>query len=202
VALANLTSSTTWNAQADLIDVSQSDTLISTSSIITFTIAPGSSSNSGIYSSSTFIGLPVYATGTLAAEGSSFATSTCSWTDVACNLANVGDNILNFVFGWNSSEVQTIAGFNLATQQPFAVIPELETDFASLDTSGTTTASSSLSANIGNGNFSLTFFDPTSAKTFLGAAATPLRALLLAFLYLLMVFGFYQEIKAIFETHA
>jgi len=188
----------TWLANAYLFNASGT---VVASSGISFVVSPLGSSTSTIYGSSSF---PiVYPPGYLASTSSPFATSTCSWGDVVCGIGNIFDNVMNWCFGINQSEIDKVAGFKVAEQPPFDAIPKIQADFASVGTSTSALASSSISANLGHGSFSLTFFDPDQAKRLMGPSAIALiRSLLLAGLVVLMVLGFYLEIKKIFKPHA
>jgi len=200
VALASLTTTTAWSAYAYLNDLTEGGALVATSTAITFDVNTATSIYTGIYSTSTF---PApYTPGTLASTSPAFATSTCAWGDVGCAIGNVADNILNFIFGINPAEIQAVAGFNLATQPPFDQFSQISNDFASVSGSTTVAASSSISANLGHGNFNLDFFNPQTAENLFGSAAPVVRNLLLAFLIVLMIYGFYREIKSIFRPHA
>lgn len=199
VALAAYGSSTSWTAQGELYDVTEGDLLVATTTVITFNVNSATSTYTGIYSTSTFP-VPIMP-GVIASETAPFATSTCAWGDVGCAIGNVADNVLNFIFGINDAEISQIAGFNLATQQPFAVIPEIQNDFANVTGSTTIMASSSMTMNLGEGNTSVAFFNPTEAQNYFGPAGPVVRGLILAVLTLLLIFGFYLEIKAIFKAH-
>lgn len=195
ISLSLYNTSSTWAAIATLI--APNGTLLATSSILHFTIDPTQSENtSGIYPSSTFPG--PYIPGTLASTSNQFATSTCNWGDVGCALGNVFDNIMNFIFGIDNAEIQSIAGFNIATTKPFSLISDIQNDFANVHADGTMPASTTFTGNLGQGNFNVDIFDPKQAQVYFGAAGPILRNLCYAVMVILLIYGFYLEIKEIF----
>jgi len=202
VSLASLTTTTAWSAYAYLYDVSEGNVLVATSSAITFNVTSATSTYTGIYSSSTF---PTpYPVGTLASTSPAFATSTCNWGDVGCAIGNITDNVLNFIFGINDAEIQVVAGFNLVNEQPFALVPQIQNIFASAASSPDAAfATSSLEMNLGNGIHQIPWFSAAIVKMFIPSSlASFIRSLILSFLILLLIYGFYIEIKHIFKPHA
>jgi len=200
VALSAYGTSTSWTAYAYLYDVTAGNVLVATSSAITFSVNSATTTYTGIYSSSTFPS--PFNPASVASTSPEFATSTCNWGDVGCAFGNIYANIMNFIFGINADEISALSGFNFATTPPFSLISQISTQFGSVDASSTMMASSSLSFNIGNGTTSAPFFTPSKAQDYFGGAGTVLRSLMLASLIILMIFGFYREIKSIFKPHA
>jgi len=198
IALGAFGTSTSWIAYASLTNLTESSLPVTTSTAITFTINSATTTYTGWYSPT----YTHYATGTIAGATAPFATSTCGWGDVPCAIGNIFDNIMNFIFGINPGEINVIAGFNLAEQPPFDAIGKIQNAFASVGVSGSTAASSTITTNLGHGTIHLTFFDPAQAKALMGPTViATIRALLLAGLLVLMVLGFYVEIKKIFGPH-
>ena len=200
IVLASLTTSTAWSAYAYLDDLTEGGILVATSTAITFDVNPATSTYTEIYASSTLP--PPYSPGILASTSTAFATSTCGWGDVGCAIGNIFDNVMNYIFGIDPTEIKLIAGFNMATQAPFNEFAIIQNDFASVSASTAIAASSSIQMNLGNGDVNVSIFNPTMARNMFGAAAPIVRNLILASLIILMIFGFYQEIKTIFNPHA
>lgn len=189
VALSS-TATTTWNAIAELLNAS--GTIIATSSQISFSVTPNTTTTI-VYPTST----------SLTATTTPFliATSTCSgWADITCEMGNWSTGVFNFLFGIDENTIQSIAGFSFATQAPFNIIPDIQNDFANIDTSNQSIASSSISFSLGGDTKNVTFFSQATIEEFMGNDFISfIRNLILAILTIAMFFGWYIEIKNIFR---
>lgn len=199
IALSSYSTSTSWEAYASLTDLTAGNQIVATSSAITFSVNSATTTYTGFYN-------PTYTAPSSTeifqtTSTNQFATTTCNWGDFGCNLGNVANSVLNFIFGINPTEIQTIAGFNLASQAPFNTIPEIQNDFSNLSLTTPAMVTSTLTINLGGGNIPAVWLSPSEAQTLLGPAGPMLRSLALSFLYLIMIYGFYLEIKAIFRPH-
>jgi hypothetical protein len=204
--LAQLNATSTWNATAYLIDTSMPNTdnvlpiagtIVATSSAIQFGVSPVTSANSS--SSSSY---PLFTVPSDTIANYQVATSTCSsWLDITCELGNWSSNVFNYLFAINQTDIDRIAGFNLATQAPWSYLFEIQQDFANTNSLASTASSTaSISLTFGNQSTPMVFFSQSIAEQFMGPSViTFIRSILLAFLYLLFIFGAYVEIKEIFK---
>jgi hypothetical protein len=116
-------------------------------------------------------------------------------------LGNWSSNVFNYLFAINQTDIDRIAGFNLATQAPWSYLFEIQQDFANTNSLASTASSTaSISLTFGNKSTPMVFFSQSIAEQFMGPSViTFIRSILLAFLYLLFIFGAYVEIKEIFK---
>jgi len=154
-------------------------------------------------SSSQPYSLPTYANAT--STDFQLGTSTCaSWLDITCQLGNWSSITINFLFGVDQSNIEKIAGFNLKDTPPFDIVPTVQGIFTNASNEGAQSfASSSITTNLGSGNFTMPFFSNATIRQFVPDAMASLfrtilwSAELFAFLYLL-----YVQVKAIFKPKA
>lgn len=203
--LAQYNTTSTWIATAVLVDTSMpnNDTLlpisgtIVASSSVQFFVLPTSQANT----SSSY---PLYATPTDTLSNYEIATTTCSsWLDITCEMGNWSTNVFNFLFSVNQNEINSVSGFNLTTQAPWSYLFEIKNDFAAISTlSSTASTSATISLTFGNTSVPVNIFSQATAKQFMGSQAISIiRSILVAFLYLLFIYGLYLEIKAIFSQN-
>lgn len=191
ISLAQYGTSSVWSAFASLYDQTENNTLVATSSEIIFTITTVTSTP-GSYTPP--------ATTTLSTTGFLVATSTCSgYLDVTCEVGNAWANIINWLFNIDPNAINAVSGFNMATTPPFNTITDIENTIASVGTSDSTIATTTITFNIGDGNKSVPILSQSMAQEFMGSTFINLiREILYALLLMTAIYGFYLEIRKIF----